>query len=199
MPLYAYFGVLLFFVTHFGPVNGQHTGEDVNFPTDDEIRLVLTQAGRAIEQYKPLLDQEQKMLGKEGSEAVSKDREVVAGLELAIKSFGKSPQAFNGPLGFNFFEMLDDASRNAVLCGSNAMNKAFESAVDGQKDKAMSELHLAQSCTDVSTLLYTVSENAGALYARYVGSEQKLAEEGAQVAQRCVEILKQNGAISNQK
>jgi hypothetical protein len=65
-----------------------------------------------------------KMLGKEGAEAVAKDREVVAGIEMAIKGFGKNPQAFNGPLGFSFFEWLDDASRNAVLCSANATGKA---------------------------------------------------------------------------
>jgi hypothetical protein len=92
------------------PVNGQDKNKDVNFPTDDEIRLVLTQADRAIGQSKPLLDQEANMLGKEGAEAVAKDREVVASLEMAVKGFGKNPQAFNGPLGFTFFEWLDDAS-----------------------------------------------------------------------------------------
>ena len=175
--------------------NGQSKDKDkdVNFPTDEEIRLVLTQADRAIDQYKPLIDQEQQMLGKEGAEAVSKDKEVVNGIELAIKSFGKNPQAFNGPLGFSFFEWLDDASRNAVLCSTNAVNKAFESLLNGDKDAATSRLHLSQSCTDVSTLLYTVSENAGALYTRYVQSEEKLAEKGAEVAQKCAEVLKQKG------
>lgn len=168
---------------------------DVNFASDDEIRLVLTQAERAIDQYKPLLDQEQQVLGKEGDEAVAKDREVVQGIELAIKGFGKNPQAFNGPLGFSFFEWLDDASRNAVLCSTNASTKAFQSILGGNKDKALSELHLSQSCSDASTLLYTVSENAGALYTKYVESEQKLAAEGARVAQRCAEILKQNGLL----
>ncbi len=84
-------------------VKGQGKDGDVAFPSDEEIRLVITQAERAVDQYKPLLDQEQQMLGKEGAEAVTKDREVVAGLELAIKGFGKNPQAFNGPLGFDFF------------------------------------------------------------------------------------------------
>jgi hypothetical protein len=71
---------VLFILTAFSSVaNGQDKDKDVNFPTADEIRLVLTQADRAIGQYKPLLDQEAKMLGKEGAEAVAKDREVVAG------------------------------------------------------------------------------------------------------------------------
>jgi hypothetical protein len=187
---------VLFVLTAFSiPANGQDKDKDVNFPTDDEIRLVLTQADRAIGQYKPLLDQEAKMLGNEGAEAVAKDREVVAGIEMAIKGFGKNPQAFNGPLGFSFFEWLDDASRNAVLCSANAMGKAFESLLDGNKDTAESALHLSHNCTDASTLLYTVSENAGALYTRYVEGSAKVAEEGAQIAAKCGEILKQKGVV----
>ena len=194
MPSLRCLFVLLAFALCAPNSSGQ-SKNDANFASDDEIRLVLTQADRAMDQYKPLLDQEQQVLGKEGAEAVAKDREVVQGIELAIKGFGKNPQAFNGPLGFSFFEWLDDASRNAVLCSANAANKAFQSILSGNKDKAISELHLSQSCTDASTLLYTVSENAGALYTRYVESEQKLAAEGARVAQRCAEILKQNGII----
>ena len=190
---------VLFVLTAFSlPVNGQDKNKDVNFPTDDEIRLVLTQADRAIGQYKPLLGQEATMLGKEGADAVAKDREVVASLELAVKGFGKNPQAFNGPLGFTFFEWLDDASRNAVLCSANAVNKAFESLLDGNKDQAESALHLSHNCTDASTLLYTVSENAGSLYTRYVQTEEKLAEKGGEVAKKCMDALKQKGGTTSQ-
>ena len=78
------------------------------------------------------------------------------------------------------------------------MNKASKSILDGSKDKAISEMHLSQNCSDVSMFLYTVSENAGALYTRYVGGQQKLAEEGARLAQRCGEILRQKGGIPKQ-
>jgi len=78
------------------------------------------------------------------------------------------------------------------------MSKASKSILDGGANKAISEMHLSQSCTDVSMLLYTVSENAGALYTRYVGSQQKVAEEGARVAQRCNEILRQKAVIPKQ-
>jgi hypothetical protein len=64
----------------------------------------------------------------------------------------------------------------------------------GNKDKATSLLHLAQSCTDASTLISTVSENAGSLYQRYVEAEQQLAVQGAEVAEKCTDILKKNGA-----
>lgn len=190
---------VLFVLSAFSiPANSQDKDKDVNFATDDEIKLVLTQADRAIGQYKPLLDQEANMLGKEGAEAVAKDREVIAGIEMAIKGFGKNPQAFNGPLGFSFFEWLDDASRNAALCSANAVGKAFESLLDGNKGQAESALNLSHNCTDASTLLYTVSENAGALYTRYVEGITKVAEGGADVAKKCTEALKQKGVVPKQ-
>jgi hypothetical protein len=46
----------------------------------------------------------------------------------------------------------------------------------------------------VSTLIYTISENAGALYKRYIEAEQELAEQAAEVAQKCTDILKKNSA-----
>ena len=46
---------------------------------------------------------------------------------------------------------------------------------------------------DVSTLIYTVSENADSLYQRYVEAEEQLANQGAEAAEKCVAILKKNG------
>jgi hypothetical protein len=136
------------------------------FPTNDETNLMLTQADRAVQQYKPLIDQHERMLGKKAQEAAAKDREVVRGLETAIKAFRQKPQGFNGPLGFSFFEWLDDADRNALLCTSGATNEAASRLMDGKVEQAKDLMELAQSCSDASTLLYTVSENAGALYTR---------------------------------
>ena len=194
MSLLKHFCVLLLFTAFSLNVNGQNKEKDVNFPTDEEIRLVLTQADRAIQQYKPALDTEEKMFGKKGEDAVAKDREVVRGIETAIKAFGKNPQAFNGPLGFSFFEWLDDANRNALLCASSALTEATVNMAAGDQVKAAMEFSLSQGCMAVSTLFYTVSENAGALYTRYVEGEDKLAEYSVQVAQRCAEALKQKGA-----
>ncbi len=63
----------------------------------------------------------------------------------------------------------------------------------GNTDRAKSLLHLAQSCMNVSMLIYTVSENAGSLYERYVEAEEQLAVQGAEAAEKCVAILKNNG------
>jgi len=162
------------------------------FPRDDEISLVLTQTARAIEQYKPLIDQEAAQPDKNGADTIAHDRQVVSGLEMGIKAFRTRPQGFNGPLGFAFFEWLDDASRNAALCAAGSVNQAMSEMMVGNKDNAESLLRLAHSCADISTLIYTVSENAGSLYQRYVTAEQDLAAQAAEVAQACTDVLKRN-------
>jgi hypothetical protein len=164
-----------------------------SFPTDDEINLVVTQTERAVQQLKPLIDQEEIRIGKSAGD-VAKDRQVVEALELAVNTLKSQPQVFNSPLGFSFFQWLDDASRNALLCGSSALKEATVQIIGGNKNKADSLLHLAQSCSDVSTLIYTVSENAGALYQRYVAGTAQLADQATDAAQKCVEVLKKNGA-----
>jgi hypothetical protein len=117
LPSLRHISALLFFVSIFC-VGVRSQDKEPNLPTDDEIQLLMTQTERAIGQYKLLLDQEAQMLGTQGAEAIAKDRRVVANIEIAIKAFKKNPQGFNGPLGFAFFEWLDDADRNALLCST---------------------------------------------------------------------------------
>ncbi len=178
-------GFLLACVASFGRGRG-----DPAFPTDTEVQLLVTQTERAVQQYKPLLDEEAMQLGKKGTEAVAKDRQVVHALEVAMRTFKAQPQGFNGPAGFAFFEWLDDASRNALLCASTTMEQLNEQMMAGETKKGIELIHLSQGCTDASILLYTVSENAGSLYERYVKAEQHLAEDGANVAQKCSDALK---------
>jgi hypothetical protein len=164
------------------------------FPTDDEIKLLMAQTKRALLQYKPLIDQEERQLGTSYADGVATDRRLVDALETAVKALESKPQGFNGPAGFTFFEWLDDADRNALLCSSGALKEAAVQMMTGNTGKADALVHLAQSCTDVSTLLYTVSENASALYQRYAEAELQLGIEGAQVAQQCVDILKKKNS-----
>ena len=168
--------------------------QDERFPTDDEILLVLTQAERAVGEYKPLLNIEEKMFAKTGVEALAKDRETVHGIDVAIAAFKKNPQEFNGPFGFAFFEWLDDACRNALLSSVSASSNATLSLINGDKENAKGNIELAKDLANVSTVLYTVSENAGALYARYINGEEKLAMDGAKVATDCTDLLKKRKA-----
>ena len=191
MPLFRCASALALLTISYAIVANAQT--EKAFPTDDEINLVLTQAERAIQQYKPLIEQQELQMGKSATDAGANDRQVVSALETAVKALRRKPQGFNGPLGFNVFEWLDDADRNALLCGSGASTQATLQMMAGNKDKATSLLHLAQSCSDVSALIYTVSENAGSLYQRYVEAEQQLAVQAAEVAEKCTEILKKSG------
>lgn len=182
--------LVLLTISFAGVANAQ---TEKTFPTDNEINLVLTQTERAIQQYKPLIDQQETQVGKSATDAVAHDRQVVKALEMAVKALKGKPQGFNGPLGFMFFEWLDDASRNALLCGSGASNLAALQMMAGSMDKAASLLYLAQSCVDASTLIYTVSENAGFLYQRYVEAEDQLAARATGDVEKCMDILKKNG------
>jgi hypothetical protein len=164
--------------------------DKTTFPTDDEIQLLLTQSDRAMQQYKPLIDEEEHQLGKSGADAIAKDRQVVHGVEIAVEAFKKQPQGFNSPLGFAFFEWLDDASRNALLCSQTAMSQSTTLMTDGKTHDALEYMHLSQSCLDASTLIYTVSENAGSLYERYVKAEESLANEGVSDSVKCAVELK---------
>jgi hypothetical protein len=175
------------------PVAGQ---SEKSFPTDDEIRLVLTQTERAVQQYSLVIEQEASLMGSEGAPAAAKDREVAGNLETAIKGFRLHPQAFNGHLGFVFFEWLDDASRNANLCAMSATAEIMPSVGPGQTSKAQSLLRLAQSCSDMATLFYTVSENAGALYLRYVTTEEDTANRCGTIVEQCTSILKKQSGTS---
>lgn len=167
-----------------------------HFPTDDEIRLVLTQAERAVNEYKPLLDRWVKQLGNDGAEAVGKDRETIHGIETGIIGFRKNPQAFNGPLGFAFFEWLDDACRNALLSSLSLSNTATVGLMNGDIQKAQANIELAKDFSNVSTMLYTVSENAGALYSRYSEGIEQVAELGAKTATECADILKKSKSVA---
>src|ERR1700730_14623102 len=97
MPIFRFSALVLLAVGFVSVANAQ---TDKPFPTDDEINLVLTQTERAMQQYKPLIDQEEIQMGKSYADAVAHDREVVNGLETAVKTFKSKPQAFNGPLVF---------------------------------------------------------------------------------------------------
>jgi Caspase domain len=116
-------------------------------------------------------------------------------IQVSVSGFTKNPEEFNSPLGFLFFEALDDASRNAALCSGNATNAVIGNILDKKVSNYESGMRLAQSCIDVSTLFYTISESAGALYSRYVESLQQTARLGADTATKCADILKKQGVL----
>jgi hypothetical protein len=195
-PFYAGCALVLL-VVDFALVG--HAQDKKTFPTKDEISLLLTQADRAVQLYKPLIDQEEIYLSKGAAayaEAVARDRQVVSALEMALKALKGKPQGFNGPGGFLLIMWLDDADRNALLCHAGALSRSLTYAMAGDMHRANNLIHFSQACLQASALLYTVSENAFPLYQRYVEAEEELVGEGFETAQKCVEALKKCGSTS---
>jgi len=138
------------------------------FPTKDEINLLLTQTERATEIFAAFVNDEERVLGQESKPAVDKDREVLHGLRTAVKALKTQPEAFNSPLGFSIQLWLDDADRNAMLCQVTALAK-MNQAIDARNTSTAGELmELTQSSQAASAMLYTVSETASSLYLRYL-------------------------------
>jgi hypothetical protein len=76
-----------------------------NLPTDDEIKLVVTQTERALVDYASTIQQEEKVSGTPID--VETDRRLMNALTTATKVFEGKPRAFNSPVGFEFAMMLD--------------------------------------------------------------------------------------------
>src|ERR1700722_4607047 len=182
-----HFAAILVCLSLVCPVVNSQTNK--TFPTDDEITLVVTQTERALSDYESSVSLEAKLADK--ADDIANDKRVIAGLTLMIKALHVHPQGFNSPAGFEFILLLDDASRNAALCNADAIQKGMKVTLAGDATAGGNYLQLAQACTAASNLLYNVSENAGALYQRYVNGEESLAIDAVNTMEKCVEKLKQ--------
>jgi hypothetical protein len=169
------------------PVANSQTNK--TFPTDEEITLVVTQTERALSDYEASVKLEAKLAGQASD--IENDKRVINGLTEMIKALHEHRQRFNGAVGFEFVLLLDDASRNAALCNADAIQKGRKVTMAGDTPAGQNYLQLAQACTGASNLLYNVSENAGALYQRYVNGEESLAIDAVNTMNKCVEKLKQ--------
>jgi len=69
------------------------SAQETNFPTNDEINLLLTQTDVLFGQYKPLLDQEESYLAKRKAGCSQRSGSSPRAGDC-IKGFPKEPQAF---------------------------------------------------------------------------------------------------------
>lgn len=90
----------------------------------------------------------------------------------------KSPQKFNTFVGFDVATTVDDASRNAALISNAAAVEVLKQITSHSvAPKTDSLVTLMQNANANGTLLYTISENAAALYRRFLQwQEQTLTE-----------------------
>jgi hypothetical protein len=162
------------------------------FPSADEIQLVVTQSERVFEQYKQSLTMEAELPSfKRDPSAIEKDTGVYdMGMKL-VDALKKRPEGFHGVGGLLLMSSLDDASRNAALCSGTAYNDTME-AVMAKSDvhSAESWMHVGLSCINISGYLYTVSESVQALLVRDLKAQQMLNQSAAETVNSCTAALK---------
>jgi hypothetical protein len=160
---------------------------DKSFPTKDEIQLVVTQTDRATSQYELALTLEAKLLAD--GKSLETDKRLIHGLKTFVDVLTKKPEGFNRVEAFQFVLLLDDASRNATLCYGEAISKGLE-AVASHTGTADEYLVLAQSCNALSGSFYSISENAAALYQRYLNGLEDNEEQAFSTMNKCMDALK---------
>jgi len=159
------------------------------FPSDEEIGLLLAQSERTIQQYKPLLDEQESENGKSVADEIAKDRQSANMLELMVKAIKTQHSRFNGIQGFTFLDSLHDMERNLLRCVNTASSASTGYMIAGNRDKADSLLHLSQSCMDLSLLVYTINESAVTLYQRFIEAQDQWAAHSTQAARQCENAL----------
>lgn len=166
--------------------------KDKAFPNNEEIGRMVAQTDRAMAEYESSIEQEQLVLGKRGAEGIAMDRQVLALWKMASKVPEAKPQVFNGEAGFDFIVNLDDAARNSALCASTAVAFVPGSMASKDEKSAQAFMGLAQTCSAVSTLIYTVSESSSDLYRKYLAAENQLATRELATLEGCMASLKGN-------
>lgn len=170
--------------------------QDKPFPSDDEVKLVVSQTDVAMLQYKQAVGQEEQLMGKTTAEENARERKTIADWEFVSKELNSKPQAFNSVVGFDVVLMLDESERSEMLCSVAALSTGTLTAVAQDLTMANSFVNLSHTCMDSATLLFTVREGVAALYQRYVEAEKQLADEGLQVASKCADVLNKNNTAS---
>jgi hypothetical protein len=149
------------------PSVGQR-GEELDFPTNAEISLMVTQTERAMDQYATLVQQQEKLLSGVPDVDTATDKRLIQMWKTVHKALQADPQKFNSELGFDLVTIIDDASRNASLTATSAAKQTAQEIIAGHTDRAELYVTLMQNGSNASTLLYTVSENCTALYQKYL-------------------------------
>jgi hypothetical protein len=165
---------------------------EIQFPTTEEITLVLTQSERAFEQYKNSVIMEQTLeSSKRDPESLKKDQELVEMSHKLVVALKEHPDKFHGLGGLLLLSTLDDASRNAALCSSSGSAGIAKGLIDHFDPKdAYQIMTVMQNCSDVSLHLYTVSESVHVLMVRELEAQQDLNNQAIELATKCGEMMK---------
>jgi hypothetical protein len=168
---------------------------EVQFPSTDEINLVVSQAERAFEQYKNSVLMEKTLeSSKRDPTSLKKDEEVVEMSQQLVAGLKKNPNAFHGLGGLLLLSSLDDASRNAALCSSAGSTEIAKGLIEHADPKdAYQIMTVIQNCSDTSIHLYTVSESVHALMVRELEAQEDLNNKAMDMVTKCTQLMKDQG------
>ncbi len=170
----------------------QENNKTPEFPSTDEIQLVVTQSERVFEQYKQSVTMEAELPSfKRDPSAIEKDTGVYDMGKKLVDTLKTHPDGFHGVGGLLLLSSLDDASRNAALCSGTAYNDTIE-AVMTKSDvhSAESWMHVGLSCINISGYLYTVSESVQSLLIRDLKAQEMLNQRATETVNSCTAALK---------
>ena len=158
------------------------------FPTKDQITLLVTQAKHAFDLYENTLGLESQL--SDAQTMLAGDRQVLTAARTVIGYLEKEPERFNSTLGFTLVITLDDASRNAAVCMGQGAMQAAMAGQRGDASSGQAGLSVSRACADASILLTTVGESAASLYLDYLQASDKVLRKAFQVADKCNQALK---------
>jgi hypothetical protein len=170
----------------------QQKEKTLEFPSTEEINLVVTQSERVFEQYKQAVTIEADLpSSKRNPSVIEKDSDVYSGAAKLIATLKAHPQSFHGLGGLLLLSSLDDASRNSAVCSGSAYSDAMDALVSASDAKSAKEwLQVGLSCIGVSGYLYTVSESVHALLVREMEAQQLLNQRAEETVNSCTAALK---------
>jgi hypothetical protein len=166
----------------------QQQNKPLEFPSQRQIELLITQAERAFSTYEAAVQLEQAEFG--AAAGAGKDHEVTLAAQQLLTRLKKDSGSFNSPFGFLLILNLDDASRNMAVCMGQASNAAMGLALDHKVSDATQKMTVGQTCLNTSQLLYTVSENATAMYEDYLLANTALQNQAVETLQKCSDAMK---------
>jgi hypothetical protein len=166
-----------------------------DFPTDDEIRLVVLQAERAFAEYKQAVALEESLpTVKKDKTSLDTDRHLIELYPRLLEALKANTSKFNGLAGLLLLTTIDDASRNAALCSNTGMTDIGQELLANRDTSTIYQmLTVSQKCVDVSTHLYTVSESVNALFVKATEAQEDLSEQAMDTLDKCAAAIKATG------
>ncbi len=147
-----------------GTAFGQ-TNDHKEFPTTEEITLVVTQAERVFAEYGQSVE-----------------------FEASLPSAQRNPSSLEND------KQVVKLSRNAALCASSGMSDIGSEILKPHPDTSLGYriLSITEKCNDVSTHIYTVSESVNALVVRTVEAQQELNGQMMDTLTKCAAAMQAN-------